>query len=109
MADTRFNQLLSFLEKEPNDPFLNYAVAMEYIGKDEKELAFEKLKNIVELHPQYGATYYHLAKLYLEKDDKENAEIIFKKGIEITKTNKEQHLLAELQSAYNEFLFEDLL
>ena len=109
MPDTRFDQLLSFLEKEPNDPFLNYAVAMEYIGKDKKDLAFEKLKYIVELHPKYGATYYHLAKLYLEKEDRENAEITFKKGIEITKNNKEQHLLAELQSAYNDFLFEDLI
>ena len=109
MAETRFEQLLSFLEKEPNDPFLNYAMAMEYLGKDESEKAFEILQKIAKINPDYGATYYHLAKLYLDKNDTENAEITFKKGIEITKTNKQQHLLSELQSAYNEFLFDDLI
>lgn len=31
MSNARITRLLEFLENEPNDPFLNYALATEYV------------------------------------------------------------------------------
>lgn len=108
MSEARIAQLLEFLKREPEDAFLNYALAMEYKGAGENERALSILEHIRSIHPGYGATYYHLGKLYLEAGDRTKAEDIFKEGIAVTRSNKEQHLLAELQSAYNELLFDDM-
>lgn len=106
MRQTRLEQLLQFLKEEPNDPFLLYAVAMEYSKTDiSKALSFyEKLLNE---YPDYIATYYHAAKLFAELGDRDKAEHTFITGIEKAKSQQEALALRELQNAYNEFLFEE--
>ena len=103
----RLEQLAEFLEKEPNDPFLQYAMAIEYIGKDNKAKGKEILLHLKEKHPNYTALYYHLGKLYQQEGDSETAEKIYREGIVLTMKSKEQHTLAELQSALNNMLFEE--
>jgi len=96
---TRMEQLLAFLEESPNDAFLQYAVAQEYIsaGDDDAALAiFEKLRRE---QPDYVATYYHLGKLLERKGQREAALEAYAAGIAVATRTKEQHALSELQSA----------
>lgn len=106
MSQARLNQLLQFLKDDPDDPFLLYALALEYAKTDHsKALAyFEKL---LDEHPDYIATYYHAARLYADLGEREKAEHAFDTGIEKAKAQQEALALRELQNAYNEFLFED--
>lgn len=106
MNSPRLNQLLKFLQEDPNDPFTLYAIATEYKNSDiQKSRAyFEKL---LTEHPDYLATYYHVAHLYLNLNLRAQAEDVFKKGIELAKKQNNPLALRELQNAYNEFLFED--
>lgn len=106
MSQARLQQLLSFLEEDPDDPFTLYAIALEYQKmQDEKALYyFDKL--LLE-HPDYVATYYHAAQFYLDLGFKEKAEQTYTSGIEKAKSQQNALALRELQNAYNQYLFEE--
>jgi len=95
----RLQQILHFLQESPNDPFLNYAIAQEYWKIGKRTEAIEKYEWLVENHPNYVGTYYHLGKAYLDAGDKTRAMETYEKGISQARLLKEQHALAELQSA----------
>jgi tetratricopeptide (TPR) repeat protein len=101
----RVHQLLEWLESEPNEPFNLYALAMEY-KESQPEKAIEYLEKIRQVQPSYTPVYYHLAELYLDLKYTEQAEEIYKIGIQICTEYRNQHALAELQNAYQNFLYD---
>lgn len=102
MENARIAQLLEFLKSEPDDSFLNYALAIEYVGMsndaDAKQL-FLKVKSNDE---QYVATYYHLGKLYEREQNLDEAIAIYKEGINIAQAKGDRHALSELKGALME-------
>jgi Tfp pilus assembly protein PilF len=105
MNQTRINQLLEWLKDEPNEPFNLYALAMEYKEENPTQ-AIAYLEKIWQVQASYTPTYYHLAELYISQGEKEKSEEVFKIGIQVCKEQKDQHALAELQNAYQNFLYE---
>jgi tetratricopeptide (TPR) repeat protein len=106
MNSERIKLLKEYYEEDPEDPFNAYALAQEYL-REEPLTAKIYFEELLEKHPEYIATYLHAAKLYADLKENELAEKTFELGISIAKENKEVLALRELQSAYNEFLFED--
>ena len=101
----RIEKIKEFLSKQPNDSFLQHALALEYIklGKDEE--ARNLFHSVLERDPSYIGTYYHLAKLY-ERNEKVNDAIkIYEKGMQEAKKAGEDHAFGELKSAYEELLY----
>lgn len=106
MSKTRLEQLLQFLEEDPNDAFLLYAVATEYV-KTNVQQALVYYENLLQNHPEYVPTYYHAANLYVALNEKSKAEQTFKTGIQKAQAQQDRLALRELQNAYQEFMFED--
>ena len=106
MQNERLMQLYKFLEEDPKDPFTLYAIAMEY-EKTKPFVALGYYELLLKEHEEYVGTYYHAAKLYAALDKKEEAEATFKKGLLIAQKQADHHAHRELQSAYNEFLFDE--
>jgi tetratricopeptide (TPR) repeat protein len=104
---SRIDQLIEFLKDTPNDPFLHYAIAQEYNKLGNKQFALEKYQDLVSRFPNYVGTYYHLGKIQIELGFKQEAMTIFETGIKIAQELKEQHSLAELQSARLELLYDE--
>ena len=106
MNSSRLEKLLQFMESEPDEPFNIYAVATEYRNTDpvQSKKYFDLLLNE---HPDYLPTYYHAALLYQELDEIDTAKDIFKKGIALAQRKNNSLTLRELQSAYDELLFEE--
>lgn len=102
----RIEQLMAFLKESPEDAFLNYALATEFVGLGEDDKAEGIFRILLEKHPDYIATYYHLGKLLERKAEKEEAIIIYEKGIEKAKKTGERHSLSELQSALLELQYD---
>lgn len=101
MSTTRLSKLLDFLESDPNDPFILYALATEYNAQNDKEKAYSFYLQLTDKHPDYVGTYYHLGKL-LEKDgNKEKAIEIYQKGMQVARHKRDMHAFSELQGAYN--------
>ncbi len=105
MHAERIIQLKQFLEKDPDDPFLLYALATEYMKGDTEKARFYYEKLLRE-HPSYVPTYYHAAALYAYLEEQEKAAATYLKGIETAKLAGDSHALRELQSAYANWQFE---
>ncbi|RZK78045.1 MAG: tetratricopeptide repeat protein [Pedobacter sp.] len=101
MQSTRLAKLLEFLENDPNDPFVLYALATEYNSSGETQLAFSYYLKLVDEHPDYVGTYYHLGKLYEKTDQGEQAILIYQKGMIAARNKRDMHAFSELQGAYN--------
>lgn len=105
MSSDRINQLQKFYDEDPQDPFNLYALALEYL-KTEPAKARDHFENLLALHPGYLPTYYHAARLYQELGEKKRATGVYEKGIALARQLNEAKALRELQSAYDELLFE---
>lgn len=101
MQSTRIDKLLKFLESDPNDPFVLYALATEYNSSNDIEKAFDYYNKLVSDHPDYVGTYYHLGKLYEKTEKKEDALVVYQKGMAAARNKRDMHAFSELQGAYN--------
>lgn len=95
----RIPQLLNYLKDSPADPFLQYALALEYIKSGQPEEGLRYFEQLTAEHPDYVGTYYHLAKLYIRLGRDADAEKCYEQGIAVAKKLGDQHALAELQNA----------
>lgn len=102
----RLKILIQFSEEEPSNPFNWYALALEYLNIDtsKTEQLFNKLLNE---HESYLPTYYPAANFFAEKNKITRAKVIFEKGINLAKSQKESKTEKELKSAFEMFLFEN--
>ena len=102
MEINRLDKLLEFIKNEPNDEFLKYALATEYLRLNQVDKSLQYYEDLVNNHPQYSGTYYHLGKLYEALDRKDDAIKTYEKGMEITKAKRDNHAFSELQAVYRE-------
>ena len=98
----RLKILQDWSEKSPNDPFLHFGIAMEYLSSETLDMALEKMEYIAENFPDYLANYYQLAKLYEARNDEAKAIIIYEKGIELAQLQGDKKTAGELRSAFEE-------
>ena len=82
MENKRLAQLREFLKADPEDAFLLYAVAVEYVGMEDYEKAEEAFLHLQGIHPDYVATYYQLAQTQIKLEDPEAARDAIELGIE---------------------------
>ena len=101
----RIEKLKEFLQSNPNDSFIQHALALEYIklGNDEDaRVLFEQLLN---RDPGYVGSYYHLAKLLERNEKTEEAIKVYEKGMKETKKAGDNHAYGELRGALEELTF----
>jgi tetratricopeptide (TPR) repeat protein len=96
---TRRNMLLDLLKKEPDDVFLNYALAMEMIGNNEFSNAEAQLQNVLLLKPEYLPCYYQIGQLKEKLNDTNSAIEFYKKGIALAKLQNNTKAMGELNEA----------
>lgn len=101
MKNTRLEQLIEFLGKQPEDPFLKYAIATEYLKLGDTGKALDYFIGLVKNHSGYLGTYYHLGKLYERLGSNPKAEETYKKGMAVAREQRNHHALSELLAAYN--------
>ncbi len=102
---SRIQQLLAFLEDDPNDPFLIYALATE-LQQQDAERALPYFECLLSEYPDYIATYYQAAHFFAELGNEERAKSVFKEGIKRAQEAGEAKTLQELRNAYQNYLFE---
>lgn len=102
MNNQRIQQLIRFVQEEPNEPFNVYALAMEYVANDPAQ-ARTYFDDLLTRFPDYLPTYYHAAALYAETNEREQAAALYDKGIDLARTQQNQKTLLELQRAQQAF------
>ena len=99
MNQERLAKLQEYLQNDPKDPFLVYAIAQEYDRGGEDGQADAWYRRLIQEHQDYIATYYHYGKL-LERTGK-TAEAIqmYEIGIEVAVKAGDRHAAGELREA----------
>ncbi|GAB3337655.1 hypothetical protein GCM10027299_49000 [Larkinella ripae] len=103
MNTNRIQQLLLFIEEQPDEPFNVYALAMEY-REEQPEQAMNYLRQLLEQYPKYLPSYYPAAALATEQNDRSMAETIYQRGIALAGEQKNEKAYQELNRAYRTFL-----
>lgn len=107
MEISRLDKLLEFFKSEPNDEFLKYALATEYLRLNEADKALFYYEDLITNHPGYIGTYYHLGKLYEALGRKDDAISTYLAGMNVTKEKRNNHAFSELQAVYREAIGDD--
>lgn len=95
----RLKKLLEFYEDDPDDAFTRFALAQEYLNRDQPEKALSFFEELAETDPDYVGTYYHLGKLYERLGCTDDAIATYEAGIEVARDQRAQKDLSELQDA----------
>ncbi len=95
----RIEALKQFIEASPEDCFVRYGLAQEYLKAARFAEAIETFDGILAINPDYQAAYYHLGKAYERSGQTEPAREAYQKGVEASQRTGDLHARNELQAA----------
>lgn len=101
----RIEKLKAFLAQNPEDSFVQHALALEYIKLDRDNEAKELFEAILTRDEKYIGSYYHLAKLLERNGNTEEAITWYEKGMKVAKEAGDNHAYNELQMAYEDLVY----
>ncbi|MCA5005614.1 tetratricopeptide repeat protein [Sphingobacterium bovistauri] len=97
----RIKQLEEFLQESPQDPFLHYALTMEYLKGEDITKTKAGFENLINNFPDYVGSYYHYGKFLEKQGDVAQAEHVYKLGIQVAVEKRNHHAKSELLGALN--------
>jgi Tfp pilus assembly protein PilF len=101
----RIAKLKEFLAANPDDSFVQHALALEHVKAGDDAEARKLFENILEKDENYIGSYYHLGKLLERSDEKENAIKWYEMGMLKAKEAGDIHAYNELQAAYEDLIY----
>jgi len=101
----RIAKIREFLKQQPDDSFLQHALALELIKLGEDAEAGTLFRAILDREPTYIGSYYHLGKLLERQSDTDGAIAVYEKGMEVAKKAGDSHALSELRGALEDLTF----
>ena len=101
----RIEKLKAFLIENPDDSFIEHALALEYVKKGDDAEARRLFERLLTRDENYIGSYYHLARLLERNDAKESAIQWYEKGMLKAKEANDTHAFNELQAAYEDLVY----
>ena len=96
MASPRIEVLAQLLAQDPNNTFMRYGLAMEFVKAGELERAVAEFETVRKTDPSYGAAYYHGGQALEKLGRLDDARKCYQLGVEST---RDAHARSELQAA----------
>jgi predicted Zn-dependent protease len=106
MSNSRLEKLVEMLEKQPNDTFLLYAIAMEHLSVNDKNQAEKLLRAVLVLEKDNIPTHYQLGLMMQNKGNIREAIQLLEEGIKLAKLKGDLKTSNEFRTALDEMLFE---
>jgi tetratricopeptide (TPR) repeat protein len=97
--ETRRQNLMEMLKKEPDDLFLNYALAVEFVGEGKYSEAETQFLKTLQLNKDYLPCYYQLGQTAEKLNKEETALEYYNRGAELAKQQNNNKALNELNEA----------
>jgi Tfp pilus assembly protein PilF len=98
----RIEKLKEYLQAQPNDAFLQHALALEYIKLGDDATARQYFETLLASQPGYVGSYYHLGKLLERQGERDAAIDCYEKGMAVAKAANDMHAYHELQAAWED-------
>lgn len=95
----RIEQLKSYLTTRSDDPFVLYALAIEYKNEGEGSEAERYFSEVYRRFPEYIPTYLHYGGLMQDRGDATQAKRLYSEGIAHARSKGDNHALSELTDA----------
>ncbi|MGH7225689.1 MAG: tetratricopeptide repeat protein [Gemmataceae bacterium] len=93
---SRKQQIEEMLTEDPNDPFLRYGLAMEYVSAGQDEEAshcFEELRRVA---PDYVPAYLQAGLTLTRLNREEEARVVYQTGIAVARQQGDGHAADEM-------------
>ncbi len=87
------------LEKEPNDPFLLYGVAMEHKKAGRTADAIEFFEKTIGIDSGYCYAYFQLGQTYEQLGNIDQAKKWYTDGVTAARVKGDEHARSEIESA----------
>ncbi len=94
--------LEQFVEKNPNDAFARYGLAVECVNEGDLAAAEANFKQLLANHPEYVAAYYQFGRMLAGANRPAEAREIFTAGVAHAAQAGDEHARQELQAALDE-------
>lgn len=95
----RIKLIEEMLASHADDPFLNYAAALEFKKQGNPNRSISILEDVVKKNKEYLGAYFQLGKLYEESNKLAKARTTYRKGREVAKKLNDVKTLGELTEA----------
>jgi len=89
-------QLEQLLESEPDDVFLQYALAKACISEGDIERGLTQFQAVIERHPEYVPAYFQKGQSLAEQGRTEEARDVLASGIQIARKVGDGHAEREM-------------
>lgn len=96
-AKTRKQQLEELLAEDPNDPFLRYGLAMEYVSAGNDAEAVRCFRETFTAAPDYVPAYHQAGQALLRLGRPDEARDVLQRGIAVARTQGNAHAAEEMQ------------
>ena len=95
----RLQHIQEMLKTEPDDSFLNYALALEYAKVNDIDKAIELIEQLLVRDENYLGAYYQLGKYYEQKELLQKAVVTYNKGLVVAQQKNDRKTVGELNEA----------
>ena len=95
----RLSKLQAMLQRQPDDPFLLYGIAMEHKKLGQTDLALEYLHRTLVADPNYAYAHYQAGQVRQMAGEADGAKRAYQAGIEAATRAGDQHARGELETA----------
>ncbi len=85
------------MDKDPDDSFTLYGIALEYISKKDYKKAEEYFSILMKKNPQYVPAYMQMGRLKENMNDFDSAKDFYKRGIIVAKETGDKHATKEME------------
>jgi len=96
---TRRQQIEEMLTEEPNDEFLRYGLAMEYLSEGDSESDIQQLRALIALNPAkpYVPAYLMAAQTLVKLGRAGEAIPLLREGVTVAQKQGNDHAAGEMQ------------
>ena len=93
---SRLEQIQKLLEREPDDVFLNFGLAMEYTKAARHADAVAQFERIHRIDPSYIPAYFQKGNTLIAAGDEAGARSALQQGIAVARQVGDQHAVGEM-------------
>lgn len=87
------------VEKDPNDTFLQYAIALEYVGENRLDEAAATFEALMLTAPDYPSGFHQAARVYERLERTVDARRCYEDGMSCADRAGDPHAKAEMSMA----------
>ena len=94
---SRREKLEQMLEKEPDDAFLHFGLAMELVKEGQQDDAIGRFDRVLKIDPVSTAAFYHKGNTLIGLERLDDAKSALRAGIEAAKQISNAHAQREME------------